>query len=41
MEQLELGIRLFDIDTIYSTGMLGCDGLETGHGSNPELGGTE
>lgn len=36
--QLELGVRLLDIDTIYSTGLPGCDGLMTGHGSNPELG---
>ena len=38
IEQLEFGIRFFDLDVIYSTSLLGCSGLETGHGSHPELG---
>jgi len=37
VEQLEFGIRFFDLDVIYTTA-LGCSGLETGHGSHPELG---
>jgi len=37
-EQLDFGIRFFDIDTIYSYGLPGCYGLETGHGQKPELG---
>jgi len=37
LEQLEFGIRFFDLDVIYST-TFGCSGLETGHGSHPELG---
>lgn len=37
IEQLEFGIRFFDIDVIYSEAF-GCSGLETGHGSHPELG---
>jgi len=36
--QLDLGIRFFDIDTIYTRGIAGCHGLETGHGPNAELG---
>ena len=36
--QLELGIRMLDVDTIYSNHISGCFGLETGHGSSPELG---
>ena len=37
LEQLEFGIRFFDIDTIHSE-TFGCSGLETGHGSHPEIG---
>jgi len=37
LEQLEFGIRFFDLDAIYKT-TSGCTGLETGHGSHPELG---
>jgi len=37
-EQLDFGIRYFDIDTILSSGLSGCEGLEAGHGANPELG---
>ena len=37
MEQLEFGIRYFDIDVIFSHSF-GCNGLETGHGKKPELG---
>jgi len=37
LEQLEFGIRFFDIDVIYSE-TFGCTGLETGHGSHPEIG---
>ena len=36
-EQLELGIRFFDIDIIFSHSH-GCHGLETGHGKHPEFG---
>ena len=36
-EQLELGIRFFDIDIIFSHSG-GCEGLETGHGKHPEFG---
>lgn len=36
-EQLEFGIRFFDLDVI-DTDDLGCDGLETGHGKSPEFG---
>ena len=36
-EQLEFGIRFFDIDVIFSHA-LGCNGLETGHGAKPEVG---
>jgi len=38
IQQLEFGIRFFDLDVIYSTSLLGCSGLETGHGSHPSLG---
>ena len=38
VEQLEFGIRFFDLDVIYSTSLLGCNGLETGHGKHPEVG---
>ena len=37
VEQLEFGIRFFDVDTIF-TDTLGCDGLSTGHGNAPEMG---
>ncbi len=37
-EQLDLGIRFFDLDVIYSTSLPYCNGLETGHGSHPSLG---
>ena len=37
IEQLEFGIRFFDVDVIFST-LFGCKGLETGHGSNPGIG---
>lgn len=37
-EQLEFGIRFFDLDVIYSFGLSGCDGFEAGHGNSPELG---
>ena len=37
VEQLEFGIRFFDIDTIVSRAG-GCNGLETGHGSHPAWG---
>jgi len=37
LEQLEFGIRFFDVDIIFSHAF-GCHGLETGHGSKPELG---
>jgi len=36
--QLELGIRFFDVDTIYDIHLPGCHGLETGHGNSPEMG---
>ena len=36
-EQLELGIRFFDIDIIFSHSR-GCEGLETGHGKHPQFG---
>ena len=36
-EQLELGIRFFDIDIIFSHSG-GCEGLETGHGKHPQFG---
>ena len=36
-EQLEFGIRFFDIDIIFSHSH-GCQGLETGHGKHPDLG---
>jgi len=36
--QLELGIRMLDVDTIFTNQISGCYGLETGHGSSPELG---
>ena len=32
--QLELGIRMLDVDTIYTKKIKGCSGLETGHGNN-------
>ena len=38
IQQLEFGIRFFDLDVIYSKSLLGCSGLETGHGSHPSLG---
>eukprot|EP00092_Neocalanus_flemingeri_P033105 GFUD01036000.1.p1 GENE.GFUD01036000.1~~GFUD01036000.1.p1 ORF type:complete len:509 (-),score=111.87 GFUD01036000.1:306-1832(-) len=37
VEQLEFGIRFFDLDVIDMT-TFGCTGLETGHGSHPDLG---
>ena len=37
VEQLEFGIRFFDLDVIFSHAF-GCHGLETGHGTSPELG---
>ena len=37
LEQLEFGIRFFDVDIIFSHAF-GCHGLETGHGSKPDLG---
>ena len=37
---MELGIRMLDVDTIFTNQISGCYGLETGHGSSPELGKT-
>ncbi|XP_023336799.1 uncharacterized protein LOC111707845 isoform X2 [Eurytemora carolleeae] len=37
-QQLDFGIRFFDLDIINSNGLAGCNGLETGHGAVPEIG---
>uniref|UniRef100_A0A0K2TBJ6 Putative LOC100201425 [Hydra vulgaris] n=1 Tax=Lepeophtheirus salmonis TaxID=72036 RepID=A0A0K2TBJ6_LEPSM len=37
-EQLDFGVRFFDLDIIQSKNLYNCDGLESGHGKYPELG---